>query len=211
MTERRYMTEDSLAMETIVLRSSPRDDGLFDVLLEATLFHPQGGGQLSDRGTIAGVRAVRVSSVENEVVHVCEQAVPLGAAHIEVCARSRALHARLHSAGHLIGYCGEALGWRPVKGHHWPGEAKVVFEGESAMRVFDAQEIEALANAHVEAGLPRRTVLEGETRKIGFGELPLHGCGGTHVVSSSDIGHIRISKVKEKKGQVSVHYELVGE
>lgn len=210
MTQRLYMTEDTLAMDTTVVRCAPREDGLFDVVLSATLFHPQGGGQLSDRGMIAGVEVMRVSSQDAEVVHVCERAVALGDARIEVCAQSRALHARLHSAGHLIGYCGEALGWRAVKGHHWPGEARVVFEGEPGMRVFDAQEVEAMANAHVQAALPRRTVLEGEMRKIGFGELPLNGCGGTHVASSSDVGRIRISKVKEKKGQVSVHYELEG-
>ncbi|WP_116136209.1 alanyl-tRNA editing protein [Trinickia diaoshuihuensis] len=208
MTQRLYMTEDTLAMDAAVVRCTPREDGHFDVVLSATLFHPQGGGQLSDRGTIGGVEVLRVLAVESEIVHVCERAVALGDTPIEVCAESRALHARLHSAGHLIGYCGEALGWRAVKGHHWPGEARVVFEGDAGTQAFDAQTIEAMANAHVDARLPRRTVLEGETRKIGFGALPLHGCGGTHVAVSSDVGRIRISKVKEKKGQVSVHYEL---
>ncbi|RDU97794.1 alanyl-tRNA editing protein [Trinickia dinghuensis] len=202
------MSDDSLSMDTSVVRCTQREDGQYDVVLSATLFHPQGGGQLSDRGAIGGMEVVRVAAVENEVVHVCERAVPEGPVRIEVCAASRALHARLHSAGHLIGYCGDELGWHAVKGHHWPGEARVVFESASGARVFDGQEIEAMVNAHVRAGLSRRTVMEGETRKIGFGDLPLHGCGGTHVASSSDIGRIRILKVKEKKGQLSVHYDL---
>lgn len=210
MTQRLYMTDDRLAMDTRVLRCTQREDGLFDVVLSATLFHPQGGGQLSDRGTIDGVGVAKVVGLEDEVVHVCEQALPLGDAHIEVCAATRALHARLHSAGHLIGYCGEALGWHAVKGHHWPGEARVVFESAQDARVFDAQGIEILANAHVGEDLPRRTALQGTMRTIGFGDLPPHGCGGTHVASSSAIGRIRILKVKEKKGQVSVHYDLDG-
>lgn len=210
MTQRLYMTDDSLAMETSVVRCTPRAEGQFDVVLSATLFHPQGGGQLSDRGTIAGVEVVKVVAHDDEVVHVCSQAVPLGAVPIEVCAATRALHARLHSAGHLIGYCGEALGWHAVKGHHWPGEARVVFEGMPGAHAFDAPAIEAAANAHVNADLPRRTDVQGATRTIGFGDLPPHGCGGTHVASSAAIGLIRILKVKEKKGQLSVHYDLEG-
>lgn len=208
MTQRLYMTDDRLTMETSVVRCTQRDDGLFDVVLSATLFHPQGGGQLSDRGTIAGAGVVKVMALEDEIVHACEQAVPVGGAHIEVCAVTRALHARLHSAGHLIGYCGEALGWRAVKGHHWPGEARVVFEGAQDASAFDAQQIETLANMHVSADLPRRTALQGTMRTIGFGDLPPHGCGGTHVATSAAVGRIRILKIKDKKGQRSVHYDL---
>ncbi len=210
MTERLYMTDDRLTLDTSVVRCTQRDDGLFDVVLSATLFHPQGGGQLSDRGTIAGVDVVKVAALDDAIVHVCDRAVPVGTVRVEVCAATRALHARLHSAGHLIGCSGEALGWHAVKGHHWPGEARVVFEGARDARVFDAQEIEALANAHVSADLPRRTSMQGTMRTIGFGDLPAHGCGGTHVASSSAVGRIRILKVKEKKGQVSVYYDLEG-
>lgn len=208
MTQRLYMSEDSLVAETRLVRCTPRDDGRFDVVLAATLFHPQGGGQLSDRGTIGGVNVLRVSTEGDEVVHVCEQAVPEGEVRIEICAASRALHARLHSAGHLIGYCGDELGWRAVKGHHWPGEARVVFEACNDTSVFDAGDIEARVNAYVKADLPRHTTLEGEKRAIGFGHLPAHGCGGTHVASSAAVGRIRILKIKEKKGQLSVSYDV---
>ena len=210
MTERLYMTDDRLTMETSVLRCAQRDDGLFDVVLSATLFHPQGGGQLSDRGSIAGVDVAKVTTLEDEVVHVCEKAVPLGTVRIEICPATRSLHARLHSAGHLLAYCGDALGWHAVKGHHWPGEARVAFERGDDARLFDAQEMETLANEHVGADLPRRTAMDGPTRTVGFGDLPPQGCGGTHVASSIAVGRIRVLKVKEKKGQVSVHYDLEG-
>lgn len=208
MTERLYMSEDSLATNTHVLRCTPREDGHFDVVLAATLFHPQGGGQLSDRGTIGGVAMVRVIALGDEIVHVCERAVPEGEARIEVCEASRSLHARLHSAGHLIGYGGAALGWRAVKGHHWPGEARVVFEAGEGARTFGAEDIERLVDVYVAADWPRHTGRDGERRVVGFGPLPAHGCGGTHVASSGAVGKIRIQKVKEKKGQLSVHYDV---
>jgi alanyl-tRNA synthetase len=208
MTERHYLTSDALDMTAQVVSCSRAEDGRYEVILSATLFHPQGGGQPSDLGTIADARVMRVAHGERAVVHLCDRPVPEGDVRIEVSAEARALHARLHSAGHLIGYCGAPLGWRAVKGHHWPGEARVVFEAEAGAQDASAEAIEQLANAHVASDLPRRTSLEGERRMIGFGDLPASPCGGTHVASSGVVGRIRILKVKQKKNELWVHYDL---
>ncbi|CAE6813664.1 hypothetical protein [Paraburkholderia haematera] len=47
MTQPTYYDIDELTMRTHVLDFSPADDGKFHVTLAETLFHPQGGGQLS--------------------------------------------------------------------------------------------------------------------------------------------------------------------
>jgi alanyl-tRNA synthetase len=208
MTQRHYLTSDDLSMSGQVLSCTRTEDGQYEVVLAATLFHPQGGGQPSDPGTIGDANVLRVSQVEDQVVHMCDREVPLGDARIEVSSAARSLHARLHSAGHLIGFCGEQFGWRAVKGHHWPGEARVVFEPDGNPREMTGDIIEQHANAHVAAGLSRNMTLDGEKRSIGFGSLPAYSCGGTHVASTDDIGKIKISKVKEKKGQVWVYYDL---
>jgi alanyl-tRNA synthetase len=197
-----------LEMHASVVSCSPAEDGTFQVVLSATLFHPQGGGQPSDLGTIADATVVRVSQTKDDVIHYCDRDVAQGDALIKVCAAPRALHARLHSAGHLISYCGEPFGWRAVKGHHWPGEARVVFEADAGAQAITADTIEQQANAHIASDLPRHLSQEGETRKVGFGHLPAYPCGGTHVASLGAIGKVRILKVKEKKGQLWVHYEV---
>ncbi|WP_241018556.1 alanyl-tRNA editing protein [Paraburkholderia sp. Tr-20389] len=191
-----------------VLSCTRTDDGQYEVVLAATLFHPQGGGQPSDPGTIGDANVLRVSQVDDQVVHMCDREVPVGDARIEVSSAARSLHARLHSAGHLIGFCGEQFGWRAVKGHHWPGEARVVFEPDGDPREMTGDIIEQQVNGHVDAGLSRAVLLDGDKRTVGFGSLPAYSCGGTHVASTADIGKIKISKVKEKKGQVWVYYDL---
>jgi len=208
MTERHYFNNDDLRMQAQVTRCTAEPDGSFRVILSATLFHPQGGGQPSDLGMIAGANVIRVMQDGDEIVHLVDRPVPEGAALIDVHAASRHLHARLHSAGHLIGTCGEQAGWRPVKGHHWPGECRVVFEGDAGQQALDAVTLEQQVNALVEADLPRFLVQDDGQRAVGFGHLPAYGCGGTHVVSSGAIGKIRIVKIKEKKGQLSVHYDI---
>jgi alanyl-tRNA synthetase len=208
MTERHYLNSDTLCMETRVIRCAQTGDGNFEVVLSATLFHPQGGGQPADQGTIAGANVLRVTQAGDVVIHVCDRPVAEGDAHLEVLSAPRALHARLHSAGHLISHCGEQSGWRAVKGHHWPGEARVVFEADPGALPIDAEAIEQQANALVAADLRRHLSLDGEKRMIGFGHLPAAGCGGTHVTSSVLVGTIKILKVKEKKGQLWVHYDV---
>lgn len=63
-----------------------------------------------------------VATRGDSVLHIVEQPLPLGEVKIRIDASARQLHARLHSAGHLLGLAGEQLGWRPVKAHHWHGE-----------------------------------------------------------------------------------------
>lgn len=43
---------------------------------------------------------------------------------------------------------------------------------------------------------------------VSWGDLTPYACGGTHVQRTSDVGDIVITRVKEKKGELSVQYEV---
>ncbi|MEE1923680.1 alanyl-tRNA editing protein [Pseudomonas sp. 148P] len=209
MTQRAYFFSDELTLETRVLACRPLDDGRYQVVMAETLFHPQGGGQLADQGFIDGVAVEAVVQTENEVLHTVAQAIPSGPVQIKVAADVRLLHARLHSAGHLLACVGERAGWRAVKGHHWPGECRVVFERQPQAEEMTAESLEQALNRLIAADQPRHLRDENGMRSVGFGSLPMHGCGGTHVLSTGVIAGVRILKMKEKKGQLSVHYDVV--
>ncbi|MDF3838246.1 alanyl-tRNA editing protein [Cupriavidus basilensis] len=162
MERRVYLRSDDLDMNVDVVGCSQAVDGTFHVELSATLIHPHGGGQPSDVGTIGQASVIRVIQVNDDVIHICDREEPIGSACIQVSSPHRVLHARLHSAGHLIGYCGERLGWKAVKAHHWPGEARVVFEAGQGMELMTADTIERLANEQVAAASPRYTFQEGQ-------------------------------------------------
>lgn len=203
-----YYTSDALELQTHVLSCTPTAEGRYEVVLAETLFHPQGGGQLADKGVIADITVEAVTQVAGDVVHVLGQAVPVGSVCIAVDPEVRALHARLHSAGHLLAAIGQASGWRPVKGHHWPGECRVVFERQEGCEPLSAEGIEDAVNALIEADVPRTLINHEGVRSVSFGSLPVQGCGGTHVASAGMIRAIRVLKLKEKKGQLSVHYDV---
>lgn len=207
MTERLFFTHDHLTAELEVLSCTPHEDQ-FAVILQSTIFHPQGGGQPFDTGWLGESSVLRVTQEGDRVVHYVDRPLAPGPITARVDEQRRALHTRLHSAGHLIGNVGETLGWMPIKAHHWPGEGKVTFiRGETA-QVMEAETIQQRVDQWIAADYPRHMNLEDGTREVGFGELPAYACGGTHVQTLGELGQVTILALSEKKGALSVRYSL---
>ncbi|MBN1086186.1 alanyl-tRNA editing protein [Erwinia aphidicola] len=208
MTERLYYHSDALECTSSVIGCSAQEDGRYRVILSSTLFHPKGGGQPSDRGTLGAVNMLHAVQEGDEVAHYTDGPVALGAVDLRVDAALRQLHTRYHSAGHLIAAVGEKFGWYGNKGDHRPGEGRVVFEPREPLSAVSAEDFTSGVAALVAQGLRRQLSEEAGRRKVTWGELPAYACGGTHVDSTAHVGEVRILKVKEKKGQLSVQYQL---
>ncbi|WP_433637064.1 alanyl-tRNA editing protein [Kluyvera georgiana] len=209
MIERLYYTCDRTEGQANLLSCSAEPDGRYAVVLDRTLFHPQGGGQPADAGWIDNEPVETVLARGDDVLHIVAKPLLPGVVNLRVDAAQRQLHARLHSAGHLIGLAGTAFGWLPVKAHHWPNEGRITFAAGGNDTLPDAPSLLAKINAWQAEDLPRRVTFDGGLREVGFGELPAYPCGGTHVARLSDIGQVTITQVKMKKGQMIVNYTLV--
>lgn len=207
MTQRLFFTHDHLVADVDVLECTPVEQQ-FAVVLQSTIFHPQGGGQPFDTGWLGQSTVLKVVQEAERIVHYVDQPVALGPVQARVDGQRRTLHTRLHSAGHLIGNAGETLGWMPIKAHHWPGEGKISFiRGESAQDMH-ADALQEQVNQWIGADLPRHMTLDGGTREVGFGDLPAYACGGTHVQALAQVGQVTILGLSEKKGTLSVRYSL---
>jgi Ser-tRNA(Ala) deacylase AlaX len=104
MTTRNYYTSDETHGQANVMQCIPDGEDGYVIELDATLFHPQGGGQPSDGGTIDGVPVQRVFADGETVWHRTATPVAPGPVTLSVDGELRHLHARWHSAGHLIGW-----------------------------------------------------------------------------------------------------------
>ena len=207
MIERLFFTHDHLTAELEVLSCTPHEEQ-FAVILQSTIFHPQGGGQPFDTGWLGEATVLRATQEADRVVHYVDRPLEPGPITARVDEQRRMLNTRLHSAGHLIGNVGETLGWMPIKAHHWPGEGKITFIRGEAAQAMDAEAIQQQVNQWIAADYPRHMNLEDGTREVGFGELPAYACGGTHVQALSELGQVTILTLSEKKGALSVRYEL---
>ncbi|XP_059632728.1 uncharacterized protein LOC132275285 [Cornus florida] len=124
-------------------------DGRRALILDSTIFHPQGGGQPADTGFIIistdsdfkfVVQDVR--SKDGIVFHYgvvensgdgFESKLEKGiGVHLHVDESRRKLNSRLHSAGHLLDACMQNVGLghlEPSKGHHFPDGPFVEYKG----------------------------------------------------------------------------------
>ena len=228
MTTLDYLTDTQMSQsEAKVLDIQETEKGTA-IILDRTIFYPQGGGQPADQGTIGTFIVSDVRMDENGTVHhfgtgtlTKDETVKL-----EIDLDRRKLNSRLHSAGHLLDIAlGElGLSLKPLKGCHFPdGPPFIQYEGT----VEDPQELlsklEAKANELVSKNLevhtknlsPEEAQAKGiyapagkSARVISFEGYEEFGCGGTHVTSSGEIGEIRIVKISSKKGNTTIRYEV---
>lgn len=207
MTLRLFFHSDDLKANVEVLDCTPHENE-FAVVLRATLFHPQGGGQPCDTGWIGESQVLRVVQEPERIVHYVDRPVKPGMTTIRVDEQRRGFNTRMHSAGHLIGHFVQAMGWTPIKAHHWPDEGRVQFKPGDGAQEIDAQTVQHGVEQWIEHDLPRLISLREGAREVGFGELPAYGCGGTHVRSLKDLGTVTIASLSQKKGTLSVHYSV---
>lgn len=214
MIMKRYLGETALAgnVEVIELLAGERPI----VRLRETWFHPQGGGQKGDRGTIGPVEVLDVRFGPDKTIdHFVStlNGLEIGQIHsFTVDPQWRLLNSRNHSAGHLIsGVCERMFpGIEPQAGHHWPGEARVDFRGPALERVIEG--VTTLGQAVIEdiqADIPINITGDPyENRSCVIGNYTPIACGGTHVSSTAELGNFRIRSAKRKGDFLRVGYEL---
>ncbi|EXJ86036.1 alanyl-tRNA synthetase [Capronia coronata CBS 617.96] len=119
------------------------------VITGETIFHPQGGGQPSDTGSMTSstgstfsVSSVRMDSVhDGQVLHLgrfSEESRPFSVGETitqSLDVEKRLLYSRLHTAGHVLGAAVRHLlekqipGFDELKASHFPDSAACEFQG----------------------------------------------------------------------------------
>jgi alanyl-tRNA synthetase len=198
------------------------EDGetVYDVVLDQTMFYPEGGGQPSDRGTLStDDKSVQVEDVQirdGVILHRTDQPVGKGdivRGQIDLERRRRLM--RHHTATHIVVHAA-----REVLGDHvrQAGAQKGIDSSRIDVRHYERidretrEEIEMVANelvmenTSVQQEWPNRHEAEEE---YGFdlyqGGIPagqnirlihvaedVQACGGTHVRRTGDVGTIKI-------------------
>lgn len=197
-----------------------------DVILDRTVFYPLGGGQPGDRGEFVladGTRFAVVETVKGDggaIVHRIQG----DASALEPGARvtaaidwpRRYTHMRYHTCLHLL--C--AVVAAPVTGGRM-GEDKAHLDFDIEMDKLDASDIETCLNELVarddavepgeihEAELDANPGLvktmsvqpprgQGTVRTIRIADIDLQPCGGTHLQRTSEIGQVRVTKIRSE-------------
>ena len=219
-TEKLYYDEpERTDFEAVVLDVLEREDG-YDVVLDQTMFYPEGGGQPADVGTLstddATVEVTHVREVDGVVLHRTDGSPGKGEfvrGAIDGTRRGRLM--AHHTATHIVGYAArEVLGDHVRQAGAQKGTDSSRFDIRHYERISreEVKRIERVANDLVTDNVavtqewPDRRDAEdeygfdlyqggippGETLRLIHVADDVQACAGTHVLRTGDVGAIKI-------------------
>lgn len=226
MTERLYHADAYLRRFRSTVLAHAHHDGRPSLVLAATAFYPEAGGQMADRGTLGGrpVLDVQVDAA-GDVHHVVDGERPAVGAEVEgaIDWARRRVHMALHTGQHLLSRTLiEAAGAETVSARL--GESDCTIDvARDGVPERELAAAEALANAIVDDDLPvrawfpapgelaalplrREPKVASEVRVVAIGDVDYSPCGGTHCASSAQIGPLRVLAAERYKGLTRIHF-----
>lgn len=227
MTEALFRADAYLReAEATILSSGPGE-----IVLDRTIFYPQGGGQPGDIGAlilnggrqIAIVNAIYAAD-RKTILHTPAEGAALPAEDLRVVARidwrKRYKRMRTHTALHLLSVVlpypvtGGSIGDAEGRLDFDSGEAAVAkadverqlneliaLDAKVSQRWISDEELEANP-ALVKTMMVKPPMGTGRVRLIEIEGLDLQPCGGTHVARTGEIGRASVTQI-EKKGRLN--------
>ena len=181
----------------------------YEVILDATAFYPEGGGQAADTGILGGVRVLDTRERENVIVHLCDGALAVGETVEGIIDwQPRFDRMQQHSGEHIVsGLIHSRYGYHNT-GFHMGSEVTTIdFDG--VIPAEDLPELEKAANdavwrnLEVKCWVPSESELPGVTYRtkralpwpVRIVEVPgfdTCACCGTHVACTGEIGLVKL-------------------
>lgn len=240
-TNLKYLEDTELFVSEARVVSLDRPVGSAEsvMVLDETIFYPQGGGQPTDVGSISrsgGEFLVTKARFDNGTVYhagtVTAGEFKAGdEVHLNIDGTRRIRHAKLHTGGHLVMTAVDRILQLPaMKGYHFPDGPYVEFIG-----TVDAEGREQLVGQlqeQLDALVAENSAVASEF--VGIDELRAQGvyvpaeipagkptrvvitagykspCGGTHMKRLGDVKGLKIKGIKTKSGNTRVSYLVEG-
>jgi len=219
-----FVGYDQLENEVHITRyrkvDSKKDGILYQIVLDATPFYPEGGGQVGDRGTLRSanesVEILDTKKENNLILHITKKLPDNVHAAFTAMVNITLRHESEsnHTATHLL-----HQGLRKILGTHVeqkgslvsPGHLRFDFSHFAKVTDEELTQVENFVNARIQEHLPlverrnipfKQAVEEGamalfgekygdSVRAIKFGDS-VELCGGTHVKNTADIWYFKI-------------------
>lgn len=201
--------------------------GAPSVILDRSAFYPESGGQMADRGTLAGAEARDVQIDEaGDVHHVLAGPIPPIGAQVrgEIDVDRRRTHMALHTAQHLLSRALVELAGAETTSSRLGESVCTIDVDRDGIAEARIAEAEALVQRIVDedravrawypdaeelAALPLRRAPKAEharVRVVDAGAFDVSPCGGTHVLRTSQIAVVRVVASERYKGGTRISF-----
>jgi alanyl-tRNA synthetase len=192
------------------------------VELDATWFYPESGGQLADRGSIAGARVLDVQAADDERVWHVVDAPPAGGAAALACEidwARRFDHMQQHTGQHVLSAAFERLHEAPTLSSTLGEERSVIEVGVADVDWRLVRAVEEAANQVLWDDRPlafhwtdaegvkrfplrKPPKVAGRIRVVEVPEWDWSACGGTHTRRTGEVGAIKVVGWEKIRGNV---------
>ena len=217
-TRKLYYEDCHLSAFSARVMGCEQTDRGWQIVLDATAFYPEGGGQACDLGTLGGVRVLDVREKGETVVHLCDGPLPEGETVEGVIEYDRRFDLmQQHSGEHIVsGIIHRRFGYHNVGFHMGADLVTIDFDGPIPAEELAGIEMEANRAVWANLGLHIWYPAEEELPHVGYRskralpwpvrvvEVPGYdkcACCGTHVAQTGEIGIIKLfSCVKFHEG-----------
>jgi len=216
-TRKLYYEDSHMRIFTAKVLSCEGTEKGYEVILDATAFYPEGGGQAADTGTLNGIRVRDTRERGEMVVHFCEAPLEVGAVVEGILDWEARFHRmQQHSGEHIVsGIINRRWGYHNVGFHMGSDIITIDFDG--VIPAEDLASIEAEANSAVwqnltvkcwypsEEELPNvfyrtKRALPWPVRIVQVPGFDSCACCGTHVKATGEIGLIKLFSVMGFRG-----------
>lgn len=221
MTEKIYYSDAYVKeFDAEILSVIPCDDGKYDVVLSATAFFPEEGGQSADTGFIGGARVLHAYEKELVVHHITDTHPGDGSIHCKLDFDERFDKMQCHTAEHILcGIIHRLFGLENV-GFHL-GKDEITFDVDGVLTREDLDRVETIANEAVFANIPVETSfpspdelpsltyrskldLTENVRIVKIGDVDSCACCAPHVARTGEIGLIKILDFEKHRGGLRI-------
>ncbi|MBA4347231.1 MAG: hypothetical protein C0413_00035 [Clostridiales bacterium] len=225
MTKRLYdLDSHQIEAQSIVLSCTPAGEQ-FDVVLDQTVFFPEGGGQPSDTGTLGGAAVLHVREEGGEIYHRVDRTLAVGASVTGVIDWTRRFDLmQQHTGEHLLSFSFFDLFQASNVGFHLALNYATIDFDKPVTRE-QIQEAELLANRFVWKNLTvQATFYDNEDvirelplRKHAEGLVPpirvvhvdgadMCTCCAPHCYTTGEIGSIFVADASSYKGGTRITF-----
>lgn len=209
MTRKLYYEDAYLARFTATVLACREEKGSYSVILDATAFFPEGGGQAWDTGVLDGISVTEVHLVGDEILHLCSAPLPVGkTVEGQIDWPQRFARMQAHTGEHILSGTVHTLTGYDNVGFHMGADCLTVdFSGKlteeelAAIQrrgnraVWENRKVRAwFPEEEARSSLPYRSKkdIDGDLRLVEIEGIDLCACCAPHVKLTGEVGPIVI-------------------
>ena len=223
MTERLYLMDPYIKeFDANVIRCIPYKNK-YAVILDKTAFYPERGGQPSDTGYINEQNVIHVLEENKQILHIVNGEISTNKVNCRIDWNRRYDFMQQHTGQHILSLCFLQLFNGRTDSFHLSDNSVSIeidimdFNGDDLVLVED------MANDIIYSNLPitSKIVSEEELKQLPLRKLPsvkdnirivsighidYDPCGGTHVMSTGEVGIIKVIRWEKLKSSYRFHF-----